>query len=94
MKYTMKPLAPGDSKTPNRLMSGEMTCAICRERIRRSDERARLDETFTFLVDARPVHCRCLRNDVLEMPKRKGHARLAASANRILTKAREKRTTR
>ena len=69
-----------------RLMSGDLKCAICRERIARFDDATTRDETFVLLSDGRPVHSRCLRNDPLDGPKpSKRRAREAAA---ILARAR------
>lgn len=73
-----------------RLMSGDLSCAICRAKILQFDKKERRDETFALLNDGRSVHCRCLRNDLLdEYDSSKRRARMAAKANGILAKKRD-----
>jgi hypothetical protein len=68
-----------------RLVSGDMSCAICRLKILIFDKKARRDETFTLLGDGRSVHSRCLRNDPLdEHEPSKRRTQRALKANGIL----------
>jgi hypothetical protein len=72
-----------------RLMSGDMTCVMCRLKIKRVDEASTRDETFSLLSDGRPMHSRCLRNDLLDEPgPAASRARKAPKANGILAKKR------